>query len=1005
MNRSSVRSSQKRVTLALSIGLLFIGFSSWAGSTPSITLPQPVHFLTSDGSDVTVGSGSYEVDTLVGSRLRLNAKGSTPIFLEARATTHGEEIEAPLAVTVSGDDPDVVHMVLVLPNGQALDAAGSISGTRSRGTDYLLASSAQIKFAVTQKTPPTPPPVTYGVEKGRVLQGLVSPQLGDLQLYTQPQTPTFTVISYGGKCLDFGAPPQISGAPVFIYTCNGTIAQHVVVQEINARHEVILRAGTKVIGVKLSAPPAVLSRAVDPIVRDHRGEPPLSPPPPSPSLVLPNTEAILQGQRSNAQLAASPFVMMTPVAEPSMVGNLLLELQDDVSRQGGRMEVTAISGSASGQIFVLDGDSIILAADRTRVVKVLNNRGTNRTPLVLGSRNLADNEFWTVVATDKSNRKPTSGFVRVPQEMSFGRALEQAHWGTVIEIAPGTSIELRDYPTPYNPALDYAHVHIGGGITIRGDRRGTLLGPELSMRNVTKGAMIAIEGPDVRITGLRLRGPSQDTDIDQNPVWGIGTEHDHLQARVIIDHNDISDWPGAGMTVSGAAEPGICTDMGDPRGSRPNNLRVARNFIHHNQKQDAGYGVRAEMNSFPLIEGNTFVSNRHAIKASGSGCTSYLAWNNLVLWAAPTQTKFLVARWTAHDFDVHGTGGNGFGGRAGQYFEIAGNTFLGTQYKHENFDLRGEPTYRVEFHHNVSLRSREDAVVCSDCQAKNKLLVYDNNQFNTNPNPTTRLGVGDFDGDGTDDVFLATGATWYYAPAGNAEWRFLNAQTDGIGTLLFGDFDGDGRTDVFTQHGREWLVSWGGASAWDKINESDPALNEFHIGDFNGDHLADVFYADGNQWYISYGGTAPFTPVNTSSFRVYDLGFGDFNGDGRTDVVGAVRNDRHQLWWMASLSATGPWASFPLRPALTNSMAGLIIADFNGNGRADIVQAFGKSVSYDGRGNWTNLPARPGMFAAVGRFDANPGVDILFYSANGNYLGIQSSGNSAPARHSRQDMR
>jgi|CXWL01.1.fsa_nt_gi hypothetical protein len=1000
MNRQSVRSSRKRVILALSTGLLFIGLSSWAGSAPIITLQQSVHFLSSDGSDVTVDAGTYEVDTLVGSRLRLNAKGGTPLFLDARATTHSEMIEAPLAVTVSGDDPDVVHVVLVLPNGQALDAAGSISGARPRGTEYPLASSAQIQFVVTQKTPPTQPPVPYGVEKGRVLQGLVSPQLGDLQLYTQPQPPTFTVISYGGKCLDFGAPPQIAGAPVFIYTCNGTIAQHVVVQEINARHEVILRAGTKVIGVKLSAPPAVLSRAVDPIVRDHRGAPPLSSPPPPPSLVLPNTGAILQGQRSNAQLAAPPFVMMTPVAEPSMAGNLLLELQDDVSRQGGRMEVTALSGSASGQIFVLDGDSIILAADRTRVVKVLNNRGTNRTPLVLGSRNLADNEFWTVVATDKSNRKPTSGFVRVPQEMNFGRALEQAHWGTVIEIASGTSIELRDYPNPYNPALDYAHVHIGDGITIRGDRRGTLLGPELSMRNVTKGAMIAIEGPDVRITGLRLRGPSRDTDIDQTPVWGIGTEQDHLQARVIIDHNDISDWPGAAMTVSGAAEPGICTDMGDPRGSRPNNLRVARNFIHHNQKQEAGYGVRAEMNSFPLIEGNTFVSNRHAIKASGWGCTSYLAWNNLVLWAAPTQTKVLVARWTAHDFDVHGTGGNGFGGRAGQYFEIAGNTFLGTQYKHENFDLRGEPNYRVEFHHNVSLRSREDAVVCSDCGAKNKFFVYDNNQFNTNPNPTTRLGVGDFDGDGTDDVFLATGSAWYYAPAGNAEWRFLNAQTDGIGTLLFGDFDGDGRTDVFTQHGREWLVSWGGASLWEKINESNPALSEFRVGDFIGDKRADIFYADGQRWWISDGGVGPFVNTQDSSKRTADLGFGDFNGDGKTDVVGVESGK-----WKVSLNATGPWDGFPLRSALTKTMAGLIIADFNGNGRADVATAYGKSISYDGRRDWTDLPSRPGMFAAVGRFDANPGVDILFYSANGNYLGIQSSGVGAAVRHSRQDMR
>jgi hypothetical protein len=33
-------------------------------------------------------------------------------------------------------------------------------------------------------------------------------------------------------------------------------------------------------------------------------------------------------------------------------------------------------------------------------------------------------------------------------------------------------------------------------------------------------------------------------------------------------------------------------------------------------------------------------------------------------------------------------------------------------------------------------------------------------------------------------LFLATGAAWYYAPMGKAEWRYLNAQTDGISDLL-----------------------------------------------------------------------------------------------------------------------------------------------------------------------------------------------------------------------------
>src|ERR1700757_56985 len=47
-----------------------------------------------------------------------------------------------------------------------------------------------------------------------------------------PSFPAFYAKSYGGRCLDFGAPPQVIGSPVFIYDCNGTVAQKVAIQEL-----------------------------------------------------------------------------------------------------------------------------------------------------------------------------------------------------------------------------------------------------------------------------------------------------------------------------------------------------------------------------------------------------------------------------------------------------------------------------------------------------------------------------------------------------------------------------------------------------------------------------------------------------------------------------------------------------------------------------------------------------------------------------------------------------
>jgi hypothetical protein len=652
------------------------------------------------------------------------------------------------------------------------------------------------------------------------------------------------------------------------------------------------------------------------------------------------------------------------------------------------------------------------------VVKVHNNRGANQTPLVLGHRDLDDSEFWTFSAVDGSAHRPTNGFVRVPTNPSIppgveiAEAVRNALPGTVIEVLPGASIDLTDQPP----------IEIKNGVTIRGDRHGLRPGAELRVQKGNE-QMLKLAGDDVRITGLRLRGPSRDTDPDGVESNGILATDGH--SRAIIDHNEISDWTTHGIDAYGDdSKPDECRDHRDPRTTRSQTVRIARNFIHHNRKQERGYGVEAHQGGFPLVEGNTFVSNRHSIAADGRKCTSYLAWYNLALYDSPLQHNL----WYTHDFDVHGSGtlrlqnyismyinlSYGYGGQAGQYFEIARNTFLATN--RQNFDLRGEPVILAELHDNVSLETLEDAIACSYCDGGiNKLRVYDNNQFSV-PNPVLKLGVGDFDGDGKDDLFLATGAAWFYSSSGKTEWRFLNAQRDKISALRFGDFDGDGRTDVFTQHGRDWVVSWAGASKWEKINESNEALSDFAVGDFDGDHRADIFYADGHEWFVSFGGVGMFTHFALAAHRVSDLRFGDFNGDGKTDVFGVVGND-----WKVVYGGTQYWSQ--LRSRLTDAVTYLTVADFDGDGRADVAKlryvqlgngsdsGWHWDVSRNGVGDWTTvfptMPS-PGVMAVAGRFDGKAGADVLFWhslDSNGAYFDLLSAGSATPVRHSLQDMR
>src|SRR5215813_8023676 len=227
-----------------------------------------------------------------------------------------------------------------------------------------------------------------------------------------PSNNTFYMQSYGGKCLTFSAPARglaLGGGRVFISDCNRTASQRIRVEELTDRpgHLVVLHAGAGVIGKQayqvFSGPP------------------------------------LLSAQSSISSEAQVQIGAQSSISSEAQV----------------QLEVQSYTGSA-GQIFALDGDSIILAEDRNLVVEVQNNRGANGTPLVLGRRDLADSEFWTFSATDDSNRKPTSGFARVPDDRDhrpvadqFVSAVQQAKPGAVIEVLADsdTPINLKGYPT------------------------------------------------------------------------------------------------------------------------------------------------------------------------------------------------------------------------------------------------------------------------------------------------------------------------------------------------------------------------------------------------------------------------------------------------------------------------------------------------------------------------------------------------------------------------------
>jgi len=186
----------------------------------------------------------------------------------------------------------------------------------------------------------------------------------------------------------------------------------------------------------------------------------------------------------------------------------------------------------------------------------------------------------------------------------------------------------------------------------------------------------------------------------------------------------------------------------------------------------------------------------------------------------------------------------------------------------------------------------------------------------------------------------------------------------------------------------------------------DRGIVDFVIGDFVGDKRADVFFADGQNWWVSDGGTAPFELYATSSFKRQDLLFGNFDSSGKTEVASVVANQ-----WMF-VPSEGPHQWTLLRPKLTDTMKGLIAADFNGDGITDIALPDPNlpgfwGVSLSGRGDFqpvVGLETLP-ISIAIGRFDDKPGADVLVWEGNVEKIfALTSFFVGSPQRQSRQAM-
>ncbi|MBW0001941.1 MAG: VCBS repeat-containing protein [Hyphomicrobiales bacterium] len=230
-------------------------------------------------------------------------------------------------------------------------------------------------------------------------------------------------------------------------------------------------------------------------------------------------------------------------------------------------------------------------------------------------------------------------------------------------------------------------------------------------------------------------------------------------------------------------------------------------------------------------------------------------------------------------------------------------------------------------------------------------------------------GLADFNGDGTND-FL-----WRNQNGSIVDWTMNGSQIAALQTVSFngspvspgsnwsvaglGDFNGDGKDDILWRNTNGTLVDWtmngSQVAALQQVTSNgspaDPGSNWSiaGIGDFNGDGKADVLWRNINgtlvDWTmngsqiasiqtVTLGGSAA-TP--DSSWSVAAIG--DFNGDGKADVLWRNTSGTLVDWTMnGSQITSAQQVTLGGNPvSLSSAWQIAQIGDFDKNGTSDIL--------------------------------------------------------------------
>jgi len=269
---------------------------------------------------------------------------------------------------------------------------------------------------------------------------------------------------------------------------------------------------------------------------------------------------------------------------------------------------------------------------------------------------------------------------------------------------------------------------------------------------------------------------------------------------------------------------------------------------------------------------------------------------------------------------------------------------------------------------------------------------------------------------GTDQMkFNKTVFTWPDIPTEDYNFN-CSEELTGNGKPFVGDFNGDGLNDICFQK----AMGPNGPNVHDESNEvvimrnhgggnfsATPSISnhpnhkyqQVHVADFNGDGISDILLTvieDINSHFIGdlylfnkdFGFTLyPQAIIYNGSYNGYRADVGDFDGDGLADILIRLYNGEVSTCKYGTADVANPFEtrsngiSWPFFAVENN----IVFADFNGNGRTDLLQINPTGDSYLYKNNLTDWDA---VISTIpeGLFNFDIEDDFLLGDFNGDMV-------------------